>query len=55
MKSGRAPSYRAIAEAILKNDVSLKNLGFEGKYTQWSRILKIKYEGRGEFEQLKLF
>ena len=27
-QSGRAPSYKAIAIAILKNDLQLKSLGF---------------------------
>ena len=42
MDSGRAPSYKAIAIAILQNDVTLKSLGFEGKYTEWHNILKNK-------------
>lgn len=39
-KSGRVPSYKAIAMAILKNDMILKSLGFEGKYSQFCRMLK---------------
>ena len=39
-KANRAPSYKAVAMAILKNDHSLKSLGFEGKESQWYRILK---------------
>ena len=33
-KLGLAPSYKAIAQSILKND-NLKSLGFTGKHSQW--------------------
>lgn len=39
MKSMRVPSYKAIAIALLKNDMTLKTLGFEGKYSVWSELL----------------
>lgn len=39
-RSNRAPSYKSIAIAILKNDSTLKSIGFEGKETHWYRILK---------------
>jgi predicted phosphoadenosine phosphosulfate sulfurtransferase len=48
-KSNRAPSYKAIAIAILKNDHSLKTLGLKGTHSKWydeyKRIeLKERYE-----------
>lgn len=47
-KTNRAPSYKQIAIAILKNDHQLKSLGFEGKETHWYKILKNKNNGQGE-------
>ena len=41
-KINRAPSYKAIAMAILKNDSALKSLGFDGKHSNWYKILKNK-------------
>lgn len=38
--SGRVPSYKHIAMAILKNDMTLKTLGFSGKESKYFRILK---------------
>lgn len=50
-----APSYRQICIAILKNDYTLKTLGFNGKkskyYDAYKRIELIK---RGKIIQLKL-
>lgn len=40
MKLNLAPSYKAIALAILKNDASLKSLGFTPKISPWYKILK---------------
>lgn len=37
---GLAPSYRTIAECILKNDLNLHELGFERKVSKWYSILK---------------
>lgn len=37
---GLAPSYRAIAECILKNDISLHGLGFERKTSKWYSVFK---------------
>ena len=39
-ESGRAPSYRAIAEAILKNDLTLQSIGGKQKESQWFYILR---------------
>lgn len=38
--SMRVPSYKAIAECILKNDLLLKGLGFSGEVSEWYYILK---------------
>lgn len=40
MELKKAPSYKAIAIAILKNDSSLKSLGFEPKKSEYYHILK---------------
>jgi|GEM_PF-1416502 len=37
---GLAPSWKAIAIAILKNDHSMKSLGFEAGYSPWYSELK---------------
>jgi predicted phosphoadenosine phosphosulfate sulfurtransferase len=39
-KKNLAPSYKAIAIAILKNDHSLKSLGFTPKKSKYYSILK---------------
>lgn len=39
-KSMRVPSYKAIAIAILKNDIQLKSIGFSGKHSDWYDVLK---------------
>lgn len=51
------PSYRRICLAILKNDFSLKSLGFTPKYSNYYSILKqIEISKRpGSVIQLKLF
>jgi len=40
MKSGRIPSYRAIAIAILSNDHALRSLGFSGKTSKYYQLAK---------------
>lgn len=54
---GLVPSYRRICMAILKNDVSLKTLGFTPKYSNYYSMLKrIELSKRkGAVIQLKLF
>jgi len=43
----KAPSYKAIAVAILKNDPSLRSLGFTPKVSVYYKELKrIEIEGR---------
>ena len=39
-RTGRAPSYKAIAMAILKNDLNFYSLGFPEKETRYFRELK---------------
>jgi len=47
MKDQLAPSYKAIAIAILKNDHPMQSLGFEPKASKWYGILKrIELENR---------
>ena len=42
-----APSYKAISYAILKNDHSMKSLGFTPKKSEWyNKLKKIEIEGR---------
>jgi len=40
MDSGRVPSYKAIAIAILKNDYYLHSLGFSQKQSRYYYALK---------------
>lgn len=50
-----APSYKAIAIALLNNDMQLRSLGFEGKHSKWYDVLKrIEIEARPN-EQQRLF
>jgi predicted phosphoadenosine phosphosulfate sulfurtransferase len=43
-----APSYKAIAHAILKNDHSLKSLGIHPVNSEWYNVLKrIELKKRG--------
>lgn len=47
MQLGLAPSYKAIAIALLKNDVTLQSLGFEGAKSDWYGYFKrIEIEAR---------
>lgn len=56
MRLHLAPSYKAICFAILKNDVTLKLLGFSGTYSPWYGELKrVEIEGRRGKVQLELF
>lgn len=40
MREQLAPSYKAICLAILRNDVTLKSIGFEGRPSKWYGVLK---------------
>lgn len=35
-----APSYQAIAKALLKNDLQLTGLGYTPKYSEWYSVYK---------------
>lgn len=54
MDSGRVPSYKALAISILKNDLLLKGVGFEGKESKWYSALKDK-KRREESNQYDMF
>jgi len=55
MRLQLAPSYKAIALAILRNDVTLSSLGFSGTPTPWYIELKrIELEDRGDIKQIRL-
>lgn len=48
-KLGLAPSYQALALAILSNDMDLISLGFPVKYTPWySAFKRVEIEGRNK-------
>lgn len=52
MKRNLAPSYKAIALAILKNDHNLTSLGFSGKKSKWYSVFKkIEIEERNKKKQ----
>ena len=56
MRLGLAPSWRAIAIAILKNDMQFTTLGFPGKHSEWYSVLKrIEIDAREERKQPDLF
>jgi predicted phosphoadenosine phosphosulfate sulfurtransferase len=47
MQMNLAPSYKAIALAILKNDMQMESLGFSAKPSEWySYYKKIEIESR---------
>ncbi len=51
----KVPSYRKICFAILKNDYSLKSLGFTSKKSKYyDAYKKIEIENRQKCKQLKL-
>ena len=52
-QSGRVPSYKAIAMAILRNDMTLKSLGFEGKHSQYYDKLRAELKAKNT-PQLRL-
>lgn len=50
----KAPSYKAIALALLKNDIT--DLGFTPPVSAWySELKRIEIEGRGGERQKRLF
>lgn len=55
---GLAPSYKAIAIAILKNDLQFTSLGFAPKESRWySELKRIEIEERegAQMVQMRLF
>lgn len=50
--SGRAPSYKALCQAILSNDLTLKKLGFDSKCPDW--VSQYKTSLKACKKQLKL-
>lgn len=55
MNDGLAPSYKAIAIALLKNDMRLSSLGMEAFTSEWYSVLKGIELGVKTGSQLKLF
>lgn len=54
--SDMVPSYKRIAIAILKNDYSLKSLGFAPPVSEYYGMFKrIEIEARPGWKQMKLF
>jgi len=53
MKSMRAPSYKAIAMAILNNDLPLYALGFQPHVSHWYKVVKNE-KNDAESPQLRL-
>jgi len=53
-QSGRVPSYKLIAMAILRNDFTLKSLGFDGKMSDYYLQIKAK-QFRTASMQTRLF
>ena len=53
-RSHRVPSYRALAIALLKNDLKLASLGFTGKHSKWADTLRSE-KAKKETYQLDLF
>ena len=52
----KVPSYKSIVRAILKNDLTLKSLGFtESKTNAYHELKRIELEKRKKVIQLKLF
>ena len=55
MSEQLAPSYKAIAVAILKNDHAMQGLGFTGTPTPWYGVLKrIELEAAGRITNKQL-
>jgi predicted phosphoadenosine phosphosulfate sulfurtransferase len=53
--SGRAPSYKAIAVAILKNDLKLRSLGFTYNDTSELTESLSREKRQKEGKQLRIF
>jgi predicted phosphoadenosine phosphosulfate sulfurtransferase len=58
MQENLAPSYRAIALAILKNDHAMQSLGFSPDESKWYRELKrleISQRPYKPYDQMRLY
>jgi len=53
MESMRVPSYKAIALAVLDNDLSLYGLGFTPHVSHWYRT--VKQLNKKETDQMEMF
>jgi len=54
MKSMRVPSYKAVAMAILNNDLHLYALGFQPHISHWCRVLKDEKEKSESCQEMLL-
>lgn len=54
MAQNRAPSYKAVAMAILKNDHKLRSLGFGEQEPEWIMQM-VRNQQRAQCGQLELF
>lgn len=53
---GVVPSYRLIVKAIIKNDISLKTIGFSQiKCNSYHELKRVELAKRNKNKQLKLF
>lgn len=50
-----APSWKAIAIAILKNDMQMTSLGYQATESEWYGVLKQIELGKKPLRQLRLF
>jgi predicted phosphoadenosine phosphosulfate sulfurtransferase len=51
----KVPSYKAIVRAIMKNDTTLKTMGFtQNKCNQYHELKRVELEKRNKNPQLKL-
>lgn len=52
----KVPSYKALARAIIKNDTTLKTIGFpQNKCTSYHELKRVELSKRNKPTQLKLF
>jgi len=52
----KVPSYKAIVRAIMKNDTTLKTIGFtQNKCNSYHELKRVELENRNKLTQLKLF
>lgn len=52
----KVPSYKAIVRAIMKNDTTLKTIGFtQNKCNSYHELKRVELDKRNKQTQLKLF